>query len=273
MPDMDQTESFEEARAGLPDVSPNVSVFWKPLRRLFEDGSPIDSTTVLFYGVVNGRSLPFASIAKTKGNRLVLWPPSDALEPGEFADGSTFPIHHATLELSNGETHFTRFDADGQRIHEDRGWKLTGFAGGVELWLIGAFRVASLEKQVGALEQNVKMPNTDSKRREDEFRRYAAQMTRKQISTPPLRGDCYVTMIHLLPDSESFRGQVKPAHFPMGSFWNDWIDGWPDADNFQIVPTGINVGGVNLLLLTASPLGRLKGACFLGSVNSHSASR
>ncbi len=273
MPDMDQTESFEEARAGLPDVSPNVSVFWKPLRHLFEDGNPIDPVTVLFYDVGNGRHLPFAAVAKTRGNRLILWPPSDALQVGEFADGHSFPVHHVTLELPNGATHFTRFDANGQRIHDDRVWKLGSFEDGLKLWMIGAFHVAFLEKQVGALEQNVKIPEKKNpERRVREYERYAAEMTRRQINTPPLRGDCYVTVIHLLSDSASFRGPVKPAHFPMGSFWNDWIDGWPDGDSFQIVPTGINVGGVNLLLLTASPLGCLRGACFLGSVNSYSAS-
>ncbi len=272
MSDVSQTESFDEARAGLPDVSPEVSVFWKPLRRLFEDGSPIGPVTVLFYDVGNGRSLPFASIAKTKGNRLVLWPPSDALQVGEFADGLTFAIHHVTLELANGETHFTCFEADGQRFHDGRRWKLATLEDGLKLWLMGAFHVASLESQVGALEQSVKMPKTDAKRREDEFRRYAAEMRRETIKTPPLRGDCFVTVVHLLPDSASFRGSTKAAHFPMGSFWNDWIDGWPDGDNFQIAPTGINVGGVNLLLLTASPLGRAKDACFLGSVTSYSSS-
>lgn len=272
MPDVGQTESFDEARAGLPNVSPDVSVFWKPLRRLFEDGRPIDPVTVLFYDVGDGRPLPFASIAKTRGDRLILWPPWDALQVNEFADGRTFPIHHVTLELANGKTHFTCFEADGQRFHEGRGWKLATLEDGLKLWLIGAFHLASLEKQVGALEQNVKMPKTNTKPREDKFRRYWAEMTRKTINTPLLRGDCFVTVIHLLPDSASFRGPAKAAHFPMGSFWNDWIDGWPDGDSFQIVPTGINVGGVNLLLLTASPPGRLKGACFLGGAVSHPAS-
>jgi hypothetical protein len=263
---MDQTGSFEEARAGLADVSPDVSVIWKPLHRLLQDGNPIDPVTILFYDIGDDRRLPFAAVAKTRGNRLVLWPPSDAREPGEFADGDTFPVHHATLELSNGETHFTRFDANGQRIHQGRGWKLASFKDGLRLWLIGAFHVALLEKQVGALEQDVKVPTRDSKRRLDEFRRYAAQMGHLAVSTPPLRGDCFITVIHLLPDSASFRGPVKPTHFPTGGFWGDWIDGWPDGDTFQIAPTPINVGGVNLLLLTASPVGHLKGACFLGSI-------
>jgi hypothetical protein len=91
------------------------------------------------------------------------------------------------------------------------------------------------------------------------------------VSTPPLRGDCLATVIHLVPDSASIHGPVKPAHFPTGRFWDDWLDGWPEGDCFQVAPTGINVGGVNLLLLTASPLGRLKGACFLGGVPSQRA--
>ena len=133
------------------------------------------------------------------------------------------------------------------------------------MWVVGAFSIELLEKQVGALEQNVKMPSTDSDRRLDEFKRYAAEMTHVVVKTPPLRGDCLVTVFHLLTDS-SFLGPIEPAHFPMGKFWCDWIDGWSDGDNFQIVPTGVNVSGVNLVLLTAAPLGRVKGACFFGSV-------
>ena len=123
-----------------------------------------------------------------------------------------------------------------------------------------------MEQQAGALEQDVRMPKRDSERREEEFRRYAAQLRLVEVCTPPLRGDCLVTVIHLLRDPAGFRGPIKPAHFPMGSFWNDWIDGWMDGDSFQIVPTGVSVGGANLILLTAAPLGRLKDACFLGSV-------
>lgn len=266
---MDQAESFEQARAGLPDVSPDVSVFWKPLQLLLQDGKPIDPVTVLFYNIGDGRRLPFAAIAKTRRNLLILWPPWNALEPGEFADGNTFPVHHVTLVLPNGETHFTRFDAIGQRIHEeDHVWKLASFDDGLKLWLIGAFHVQLLEKQAGALEQVVRMPKTDSERRIEQFRRYRTEMKLVDVNTPPLRGDCLVTVIHLLPDSASFRGPVTLAHFPMGSFWNDWFDGWPDGDSFQIAPTGINVDGVNLVLLTVAPLGRLKGACFLGGANS-----
>ena len=265
---MDQAESFEQARAGLPDVSPNLSVLWKPLQLLLQDGNPIDPVTVLLYNIGDGRRLPFAAIAKTRRDLLILWPPSNALQPGEFADGNTFPVHHVTLVLQKGETHFTRFDAIGQRIHEDRGWKLASFDDGLKLWLIGAFHVQSLEKQAGALEQDVKMPKTDSERRIREFRRYGSEMKLVDVNTPPLRGDCFVTVIHLLPDSASSRGPVTPAHFPMGSFWNDWLDGWPDGDNFQIAQTEINVDGVNLVLLTAAPLGHLKGACFLGGPRS-----
>ncbi len=237
MPDMDHPESFEQVPTGLPPVSPDMSVFWKPLRLLLQNGNPIDPVTILYYTMGDNRRLPFAAITKTRRNLLILWPPCDALEPGEFMDGHTFPIHHATLELSTSQTHFTRFEANGQRVHENPGWKLACFEDGIQLWLIGAFRVALLERQVGTLSQDVRMPKSDSVRRVDEFKRYGAQMAHLAENTPPLRGDCFVTAIHLLRDSASFRGPVKPTHFPMGNFWNDWIDGWPDGDNFQIAPT------------------------------------
>jgi hypothetical protein len=52
-----------------------MSVFWKPLYRLFDDGNPIDPVTILLYDLGPEKRLPFAALAKTRGNRLVLWPP------------------------------------------------------------------------------------------------------------------------------------------------------------------------------------------------------
>jgi hypothetical protein len=262
MPDVDQEQSFEIARAGLPDIEPQVSVVWKPLQRLFGDGNPIDPVTILYYDLREKGRLPFAAIGKTRGNRLILWPPSDARQPGEFASGEAFAMHHITLEFSSGETHFTKYATATNRVHKDRGWRLGPVEGGLSMWLIAAFQTALLQKQAGALEQNIKMPTTDSTRRVEEFKRYAAEMSHVDVKTPSVRGDCFVTVIHLM--DSAFRGPIEPNNFPMGPFWNDWIDGWPDGDKFEIVPTGINVGGINLVLLTASPRGRLKGACFIG---------
>jgi hypothetical protein len=36
-----QGETFEQARAGLPDVLRETSVYWKPLYRLIDDGTPV----------------------------------------------------------------------------------------------------------------------------------------------------------------------------------------------------------------------------------------
>jgi hypothetical protein len=266
MSDPDQSNPFIVARAGLPDIDPRVSVVWKPLQRLFGDGNPIDPVTVLYYDLGNKRRLSFAAIGKTRGNRIILWPPSDASHPGTFASGDTFSIHHVTLELSSGETHFTRFSSAINRVHEDRGWTLGPTRDGLRMWLIAAFQTELLETQAGALEQDVRMPKTDSARRIEEFKRYAAQMSHADVKTPTVRGDCLVTVFLLMTDS-AFHGPIQSAHFPMGKFWDEWIDGWPEGDNFQIVPTGINVSGVNLVMLTAAPPGRLKGACFLGSAH------
>jgi hypothetical protein len=64
---MDQTDSFDDVRAGLPDVSPDVSVFWKPLRLLLQEGKPVGPVTVLFHDAGDDRLLPDVSIAKTTG--------------------------------------------------------------------------------------------------------------------------------------------------------------------------------------------------------------
>jgi hypothetical protein len=131
--------------------------------------------------------------------------------------------------------------------------------------MIGAFQVGYLEKQVGVVGGTIRMPKTDSKRREDEFRRYAAEMRSAVVVTPPLRGDCFVTCIYLLPSAD-YQGPLDRSHFPMGKFWNDWIEDWPDGDRLQAAASIVTVGDVPLLLLTAAPLGRLRGACMLGSV-------
>lgn len=267
MSDTDQTESFEQARAGVPNVSPEMSVIWKPLERLFRDGTPISALTVLAYNIGGSRLLPFSSFTKTQNDRLIFWPPIDADEPVRCLSGDRFSIHHVTLELSSGKTHFTSFEADSERIHEHRGWRLTCFEDGLRLWLICAFQIELLEKQVGALEQSIKMPETDRERRLNEFRSVLAQMRFEEINAPPLRGDCFVTAFYIVPESPSRPILIKPEHFPVRSFWNNWIDGWPDDDKLQIAQTMVNVGGLNLLALTASPLGSLKQPCFVGCAN------
>jgi len=164
----------------------------------------------------DGKRLPFAAIGKTQGNRLILWPPSDACVPGEFADGDTFAVHHLTLEISNDKTHFTPINPTTKDDRANRGWKLAPSQAGLRLWLIGAFRIALLEKQAGALEVEVRMPSTDTNRRVEQFERYAAEIKLVDVKTPPLRGDCLVTAILLLTDSV-LRGPIEPAHFPSSS--------------------------------------------------------
>lgn len=268
-----QGETFEEARAGLPDISQELSVYWKPLYRLFDEGNPIDPVTILLYDLGPDRRLPFAALAKTRGNRLILWPPSHAHEAHEFAKGDAVPIHHVTLELSNGETHFTRFEpklehrSKSKRPKATHKWQLADFDDGLKLWMIGAFRSDYLEKQVGVVGGKIRAPKNDAKRREDEFRRYAEQLTVVPVATPLLRGDCYLTFIYLVPDARRFQGELDRSLLPIQAVWNDWIADWPDGDKFQALATQVTVGDVSLLIVTAAPLGRLKGVCMLGSVD------
>jgi hypothetical protein len=264
MSKIDQHQSFDDARAGLPDVSPDESVIWKPLHRLLAEGNPIDPVTVLCCEMGDGKRLPFATIAMTGGNRLLLWPPSDARSPGEFADGETFPIHHITLELSNSRTHFTRFEGTTARAHKSHGWKLWAANAGLKMWLISAVRLAQLDRQAGALEMGISMPPSDSQRRIEEYKRYFAEMKLTDVKAPRPRGDYLITAIYL-PTDVVPGAPIDPACFPVGSFWKEWIAGWPEGDAFEIIPTGINLSGVKLLLLSAAPPGRLKSNCYVAS--------
>lgn len=256
-------QTFEQARAGLPDVCPYTSVLWKPLHRLLIDGKPIDPVTILYFDFGPDRRLPFAAISKTSGNRLILWPPSDAREPGDFATGERFAIHHVTLELANRKSHLTRFDEQGERVTADRVWKLAGSRDDPSLWLVIAFRISLLERQVGALEQSVRMPTSDSERRVEEFRKYAATLRHVHLLSPAPKGDYAVSVIHVMAEPV-FSGPIRPQPFPFGSFWNNWIEGWADGDPIDVSHTGVNVGGVGVSVLTASPSGCLKSACYLG---------
>jgi hypothetical protein len=262
MSETHQNQSFEEARAGLPDASPHHSVIWKPLHRLLNEGNPVDPVTVLCFDMGDGRLLPFSSLGMTRGNRLVLWPPSDERKPGTFADGYELPIHHVTLELGNGQTHFTHFERTGSRVHENRGWRLPPGDAGLRMWLIGAVQIAQLEMQAGALEMGVNMPASDSERRIDEYKRYFAKMKLTPVNAPALEGDFLITVMYLIDGG--LRRPIEPADFPVGACWNEWVDGSANGEPFAVVRTDISVSGVSLLLLTAGPPGRLKGGCFLG---------
>jgi len=265
MADTDKAQPQGQSRPGHSDVPPERSIYCKPLDGLFRYGKPVDPVTILSYDLGNGQRRAFAALAKSRGNRLILWPPSDAREAWEFANGDVGAVHHVTLELSNGKTHFTRIDPNPNLRHDDRGWRLMDFGSGLKLWLICAFQVQELEKQVGVVGERIKSPRTDSNRRKEEFHRYAQQLRSVPVATPPLRGDCLVTSIYLLPDVD-FRGPFERSHLPIRSIWNNWVEDWPDGDRFAVAFSAMTIGDLPLGLATVSPLGRLRSTCILGSV-------
>jgi len=58
---------------------------------------------------------------------------------------------------------------------------------------------------------------------------------------------------------------MNRLHTDVGTLkFDDWISGLRYPETLEITAASIQVRGVKLLLLTASPSGNLKGACFLG---------
>lgn len=259
----DDVRNDADPSAGLPELSPYVSVIWKPMHRLLGEGNPTDPTSILHFDLGGGRHLPFAAVSKTRRNRVVLWPPFDSRQQARSAAGVDFPIHHVTLELSNGQTHFTRFDPTERRVHENPGWQLSPETDGLRLWLVGVFHIPLLEQQYGALEQNVRMPTSDSARRVEESKRYYASLTMEHLKTPSPLGD-YLIAVFYLPSDPSFRGPVLPQHFPIGAFSADLITGWTVDDPIEYVASSVCVGGLKLIVLTAAPAGRFIEGCCLG---------
>lgn len=255
-------------RANGCRVSPTVSVLWKPLARLlaYKDGSELPPTTQLFLDSDAGVALPFVAVQKTRRNRLILWPPTDASTPARLSDGTSFPIDHVTLELkddiSKARTHLTHFGANATREHSDREWALADCEGGSKGWLAIGVPIRILECQLGLVEENVRWPACDRERREREFERYRDQMTLATLKTPPIQGNYLFVVIHLLPDGASI-SSVTTRNFPLNGL-RDSIDEWsPTNSGIPVTKRTINIGGTTLAILTAGPPGRLR-ECLIG---------
>lgn len=254
---------FERERAGLPDMSPHLSVFWKPLRKLLELGNPVDPVTVVYLDFGSQGRYPVFSVAKTQGNRLILWPPSDTRVAVQPSRGDSYFVHHITLELRDGTSHFTSYDSDGAAVHHSRNWRLRPIGdGNASIWLLLAIQKSHLEAQAGALSVNTAFPTSDGPRREYEIKRFAQSMKHVPLVLPDLRGDSVALAVHVL-DSPPVDGTVDPRFFPMGPIWDHWYEDWLDGDRFQAGVSAADLGGKHLLVVATCPPGRLRAGCFI----------
>lgn len=238
----------------------DTSLWLRPLRLLFDQGTPPSDTIVLGFGPTRDGVLPFGAVTHTNNNRLIFWPvlPKKVQAVGEF--GAHGVIDHVTLEFPSRKMHVTRFDDDDQRQHFSRKWRIQQFDdSGLALWFNMIVSWSVLKDQDRWLQRNIKAPTSDVERWKAEFTRYANSIKLQGIRLPPgePEGNYVYADVYVVTDPTK---SIQPTAeiFLSGGSVDDVIDDWPAGNVFGIQPMKIRVGQVDLVVVTACPPGVLK---------------
>jgi hypothetical protein len=241
------------------------SIWMRPLRRLFKEGIPPTQTVIATVEDSTG-TLPFGVFAFTAGSRLIFWP----VLPKKFVvldeKGVQRDLDHVTLEFPNQRIHTTWFSENGKRKHHSAGWKLQPSAEpGLALWMKFLVRWSVLADQEHVVEQLVKMPTSDAKRRTSEFVQYANSIRLQPLKLLPKTpvGDYVFVVIGVVIDPSKPHQMSSDMLFCGGNI-DDAVDGWPDGSAFGYQPVKIRVGEKDVVLAALSPPGTLKKDLLMG---------
>ena len=252
------------ARA-MSTADSNSSIWMRPLRRLFNEGIPPTQTVVATVEGSTG-ALPVGVFSFTARSRLIFWPvvPRKCVVLDE--KGVQRDLDHVTLEFPSQRIHTTWFADAEMREHHSAGWKLQpSIQPGLALWMKLLVRWSVLSGQDHAVEQLVKMPTSDAKRRTDEFVQYANSIKLHPIpllSKIPL-GDYVFIVIGVIVDPSKPHQMSSDMLFCGGNI-DDAIDGWPDGSPFGCKPIKIRIGEKEVVLAALSPPGNLKTDLLMG---------
>jgi hypothetical protein len=233
--------------------SPN-SIWLRSIRYLTHEGKTLPHLTSILVKSTTELVLPFGVMTQTENNRLIFWPVLPKHLPQVSEHGRL--IDHITLELSNGKSHSTAFDADGVRHHRSNGWKLHEILGsGLKMWFSMLVRWDVIQDQDLRVEVDMATPVRDGERRVQEFRKHASNLNAQFILLPHgERAGNYVYCVFYLQATDTF--DVSPAFQSfLGDNVDDRIDSMPDGTTFPIQPAQLQVGKTKLLVLTATPIG------------------
>lgn len=246
-----------------PRMSSPSSIWLRSIRYLTHEGKPLPELTSLFVKSTTEAVLPFGTMTQTENNRLIFWPVLPKQHPQLCEHGNL--IDHITLELSNGKSHSTAFDEQGTRHHASNGWKLVEIAGsGLKMWFSMLVQWDVIQNQDLRVEVEMATPIRDASRREEEFRKHAANFRGQWIVLPEgQRGGNYLYCVFYLQTANSFDlSPVIPIF--VGHNVDDRIEGMPDDTTFPIQPAQLQVGTTKLLVLSATPIGQAKSALMFG---------
>lgn len=249
-----------------PEDIDNMSSLWlRPMRYLFEKGSPLPKPTFLTVPTSGNDGLPFGALAETENNRLLFWPamPRDLEMLSE--DGKMGATDHVTLKLSNNTIHVTSFNAAGERSHHSDGWRLRQFCDrGVAYWFSFLIKWSVLEEWDRQPEVRLKMPPTDTQRRTDLFAAQAKSLQIHPVVLPPggRHGD-YLFCAFYLHTDVSLPCEIAPEMLVLGDI-NKPVSGWLDESSSTIQPQTFDVGESRLTIAVASPPGTLRQSAEFG---------
>ncbi len=241
------------------DVQNMTSLWFRPMRYLFEHGSPLSKMTCLAVGTSTSDVLPFGILSHTERDRLIFWP---AIPPNVKMlsdDGKKGVTDHVTLELGSKKLHVTSFDSSGDRIHNTRGWRAHQF-GDSGLAYLFSFLVkwSVLESQDWKPNVRVKMPPSDKKRRTDIFANQLSKIHIQCIQLPPNtpKGDYLRSFFYLVTDCDRST-QVTSEMLQIGDV-EATIDRYPASSSVPANTVAIDVDSCRVVVAITSPPGILR---------------
>lgn len=253
-------------------MSSPTSIWLRSIRYLTHEGKPLPRLAPVFIKSTTELLLPFAIMTQTDNNRLICWPvlPKDA--PLESEKGRL--IDHITLELANGKTHTTAFDARGKRHHRGTGAMLREVSGtGLSPWFTILVRWNVIADQDLRVATDMLSPASDGPRREQVFRKMAEESTAQYVVLPDgPRGGDYVYCMFCLQTGEKV--DFEPiAHDYLGQNVDDRIDGFPNGTAFPIMGARLQVGTTKLVALAAAPIGTVRQDLVFGTATARAPAR
>lgn len=247
-------------------IGPDPSLLLRPLRQLLTEGKPAGPVAVLTVPQTNQQNALLGVLGQTGKNRLVFWPPFPSGVNMVCAGEAVGVVHHVTLEYPSEKIHVTAYDVQGRPIHRRRRWKTRHFPDSpVALWFWLLVRVSVLSEQDAAVQQRVKVPKTDKKRREEEFTRYMGRLSLLNVSLPPREADQdYIWCgFYLAPDLIAAE-HLLPSMFPTDALLASQIEGCSAGKPSQIGGRQFRIGGRTVGIATACPPGKLRSAVAIG---------
>jgi hypothetical protein len=237
----------------------NSSVLVRPLRQLLHDGKPVGSITV-FWLTIEGRDFPVATATVTSNNHSVFWPLLPRNVARRSAVGRTTTISdvdHITVNLGSLKVHVTAIAPDGKRRYHRHAWRGVSVRDrNVSLLFPVLVKRAAILGQDLAAEGYVRMPTTDSRRRIEEFIRFAQEMQSVTLRLPRSESpwDYLLYVVYFIHDPRSpLRLTSRDIPF---SFANEVSD-FAEEATFRVELNPITVRDLHLVVATACPPGTL----------------